>query len=172
VASLTITKDLGIFNIGVSGSWSDLNNKKQIQAGLLLTYYPLGNLNLYGTTTLTGFFQGNTTRLLISQVLGAKAAPWLWIEGNFYYGDYTNANIFNGSVVYNNSDIINYRASANLVFVVNKHIYLSLAYQYFRKESQQVYYIRNQDPVVREIPQLKNNPYSTNSIIGGITWKL
>jgi hypothetical protein len=175
VASLTITKDLGIFNLGLSGSWSNLNDNDQIQAGLQLTYYPLGNLNLYGTTAVTGFFQGNQNRLLLSQVLGAKVTPWFRLEGDFYYGDYTNANIFNGSVVYNNTGIIDYRAGASLVFTVNKHIYLSLIYQYFRKESEQIYYIKTEDPVtkeIKEIQQTKNNPYNTNTIIGGITWKL
>ena len=172
---LRITKDLGIFDIGISGSWSNLNNKKQIQAGVLLTYYPLGNLNLYGTTTITGFFQGRDKRLLLSQVVGGKITQWMWLEGNLYWGDYTNANIYNGSVVYNNNDIIDYRASANLIFIVGEHLQLSLIYQYFRKESQQLYYIKTTDPVtneVNEMPQIKNNPYNTNTIIGGITWKL
>jgi hypothetical protein len=70
LVGLRITKDLGIFNLGLSGSWSNLNNKKQIQAGASLTYYPLGNLNLYGTTTITGFFQKKDNRLLFSQVVG------------------------------------------------------------------------------------------------------
>jgi hypothetical protein len=172
---LRITKDLGTFDIGISGSWSNLNNKKQIQAGVLLTYYPLGNLNLYGTTTITGFFQGRDKRLLLSQVVGGKIIPWMWLEGNLYWGDYTNANIYNGSVVYNNNDIIDYRAGANLIFIVGEHLQLSLIYQYFRKKSHQLYYIKTTDPVtneVNEMPQIKNNPYNTNTIIGGITWKL
>lgn len=175
VVALRATKDLGIFNIGLSGSWSNLNNKKQIQAGVSLTYYPLGNLNLYGTTTITGFFQGKEKRLLLSQVVGAKVTPWCWVEGNFYWGDYTNTNIFNGSIVYNNSDKIDYCAGATLIFIVGRHLQLSLVYQYFRKESLQFYYIKIEDTVtheINEIPQIKNNSYNTNTIIGGITWKL
>jgi hypothetical protein len=175
VVSLGLSKNLGIFNIGLCGSWSNLNNKKQIQTGASLTYYPLGNLNLYGTTSITGFFQQKDNRLLISQVVGGKITPWMWLEGNFYWGDYTNANIYNGAVVYNNSDIIKYRIGANLVFNVGKHLQLSLIYQYFRKESQQLYYIKTEDNItheINEIPQIKNNPYNTNTIIGGITWKL
>jgi hypothetical protein len=175
VVSLALSKDFGLFNIGLTGSWSNLNNKKQKQAGISLTYYPMGNLNFYGTTTASGFFQGKDKRLLLSQVLGAKITPWMWGEANFYYGDYTNANIFNGAIVYNNSDIIKYRGGATLFFVVGKHIQLSLIYQYFRKESQQYYYIKTQDPdtkEINEIRQTKNNPYNTNTLIGGITWKL
>ena len=174
VAALNISKDLGRFTVALNGSWSDLNGKTQIQAGASLVYYPLGNLNFYGATTVTGFFQGKTKRLLLGQVLGAKFTTWLWGEANFYYGDFTNANIFNAAIVYNNSDKMDYRAGANLVFVLGRHIQLSLIYQYFRKESQQIYYIRTQGPdptQVREIQQIKYNPYNTNSIIGGVTWK-
>jgi hypothetical protein len=174
VAALRITKDFGVFNIGIDGSWSNLNNKKQKQVGASLTYYPFGNINFYGTTAVTGFFQGNNKRLLLSQVLGAKITSWMWGEGNFYYGDYTNANIFNGSIVYNSSDLIDYRAGATLLFLVGKHVRLSLIYQYFRKESQQIYYIKIRDTAtqeINEIQQIKNNPYNTNTIIGGITWK-
>jgi tetratricopeptide (TPR) repeat protein len=174
VVSLGLSRDFGIFNIGLNGSWSNLNGKNQEQVGASLTYYPMGTINYYGTTAATGFFQGKDKRLLLSQVIGAKITPWLWAEGNFYYGDYTNANIFNGSIVYNNTGIIDYRGGATLMFILGKHIRLSLIYQYFRKESQQLYYIKTGDPVtkeINEIQQTKNNPYNTNTIIGGITWK-
>jgi len=175
IAALEVTKDEGIFRFGIHGSWSNLNLKKQKQIGVSLTCFPFGNLNFYGTTSATGFFQGKDKRLLVSQVLGVKITPWMWGEADFYYGDYTNANIFNGSIVYNNSDFIDYRAGASLVFVVGKHLRLSLNYQYFRKESQQLYYIKTQDPdtkEINEIPKFKNNPYNTNNLIGGISWKL
>ena len=102
---------------------------------------------------------------MLSQVVGCKITPWMWLEGDFLWGDYTNANIYNGSVVYNNSDVIDYRIGANLVFNTGKHLQLSLVYQYFRKESQQLYFSETQGPLT------KNNPYNTNTIIGGITWK-
>jgi hypothetical protein len=175
VISLRISKNIGRMNLALTGSWSNLNGKKQKQAGLCLTYYPFGSLNYYGTTLVTGFFQGKDKRLLLGQVVGAKITPWMWAEGNFYYGDFTNANLFNGAVVYNNSDIIDYRAGATLVFPAGKHLQFSLIYSWFRKESQQLYYIKTQDPVTYEINeelQVKTNPYNTNTLIGGITWKL
>ncbi|MEI7492732.1 MAG: hypothetical protein WCK92_15125 [Bacteroidota bacterium] len=175
LAALRISKDLGRFSIALSGSWSNLNGKTQEQAGLSLSYFPLGNLNLYGTTAVTGFFQGSESRILLSQVLGGRLTPWMWGEANFNYGDYTNANIANGAIVYNNSDKIDYRAGGTLTFVLGKHIQLSLIYQYFRKESQQIYYIKSQDPVsheIREVQQTQYNKYNSNTLIGGITWKL
>jgi hypothetical protein len=177
VISLLVTKDIKIFNIGLSLSWSNLNNLTQEQAGLMLTYYPLGNLDFYGTTAATGFLQGNESRILLSQVLGTKVTRWWWLEGNFYWGNYSNTNIFNGAVVYNNSDKIDYHAGASLIFIAGKHIQLSLIYQYLSEESPLLYDIKRPSPgqgplKINEQPQITYIPYNTNNIIGGITWKL
>ena len=174
LAGLTVTKDLGIFRIGLSGSWSNFNGKTQYQAGAALSYYPLGNLNLYGTTALTGFFQKKGKRLLFSQTIGGRITKWCWLEANLLYGNYTNANIANGAIIFNNADKLDYRIGANMTFVISKHIQLSVIYQYFRKESQQYYYIKSTDSSGQPSStlQIQNNPYTTNTIIGGITWKL
>ena len=174
LASLTLTKEVGKFNIGISGSWSNLNNKTQKQLGAFLTWLPLGNLSLYSTTSVAGFLQGKDKRLLVSQMVGGKITPWCWAEGTFYYGDYTNANIMNGSVVYNNSDVIDYRGSANLYFLAGKHLQFSLIYQYARKESKQYYFEKDAstETGVNSTPKTLLVPYNTNTIIGGITWKL
>ena len=174
VAALSLSKEAGRFCIALSGSWSDLNGLRQVQTGASLTWYPLGNLNLYETTSVSAFFQEKEKRLLLGQVIGARITPWMWAEGNFYWGDYTNANIFNGSVVYNNSDIMNYRFGATLVFPAGRHLSFSLMYQHSRKESREYYYTAVPGTGGNEfstILQTKNNPYHTNIIIGGITWK-
>ncbi|MEI7500609.1 MAG: hypothetical protein WCK84_09185 [Bacteroidota bacterium] len=175
VAGITVTKDFSVFTMGLFGSWSNLNGKNQVQAGGSLTYYPLGSLNLYGNTTLTGYFQGGDSRILLNQMIGAKITRWFWAEANLLYGNYTNANISNGAIVFNNSDKINYRLGANLIFIFSKHFQFSLIYQYYRKEYQKLFYENTTDPASGEtiaIPQIINFPYSTNTIIGGITWKL
>jgi hypothetical protein len=173
--ALTVMKYFGIFNIGLEGSWSDLNNQTQQEGGVILTYYPLGNLNFYGTSSVTGFFHEKESRLLLSQVMGTRITSWCWVEGAFYWGDYSNASLFNGSVIFNNSDKMNYRATGTLTFIAGAHIYLSLIYQYFRNESQQTYHIKTLDPQsknVNEQIQTTNYPYNINNLIGGITWKL
>ncbi|MEI6173484.1 MAG: hypothetical protein WCR01_07000 [Bacteroidota bacterium] len=173
LVGLSLSKEIGRFNIGISGSYSNFNNRKQKQAVAYLTWLPFGNLNLYSTTTVTGFFQSKDNRLLLSQVIGARITPWCWGEGSFYYGDYTNANILNGSVVYNNSDVIDYRVSANLYFLVGKHLQFSLIYQYAQKESKQYFFtVNSSTKEISSTPKVILNPYNTHTIIGGITWKL
>lgn len=175
VTGLTLGHDFSIFGLDLSGSWSNLNGKDQFQAGVSLAWFPAGNLNIYGNTAVTGFFQGRDTRLLFSQMVGGRIAPWCWVEGTFYYGDYTNANLFNGAVVYNNSDKIKYRLNAQLIFLLSKNLQLSVIYQYARKEYQELLYEKTADPVTGTISvtsRIADHPYSANTLIGGLTWKL
>jgi hypothetical protein len=174
LASLKISKELGVFSLGLSGSFSKLNGSTQKQIGATATYFPFGNLHFYGTSSISGFFQKKEKRLLLSQLIGARVTPWLWAEGIFHYGDFTNSNILNGSVVFNSSDRISYRAGGSLTFILNRKIQLSLLYQFTAKESLQYYYVKIDDPdpaKIREVQQVKYNKYQTNSIIGGVTWK-
>ena len=175
VVSLALSKQVGRVETGLTGSWSNLNGMTQWQAGASLAYYPLGNMDLYGKTAGTLFMQSGEKRLLFSQSAGGRILPWLWGEADLLYGDYTNANISGGSVVYNNSDLIRYRLGASLVAYAGKHLRITAAYRFFSKESRQYYYIKTEDPVtmkVTETLQSKTNPYTTNTIIIGLTWNL
>jgi len=173
VAGISLFQDFSRVTIGLFGSYSNLNNQKQGQAGYSITYYPFGNLNLFGTLALTGFVQGNDSRILSEVRIGGKIASWFWLEGNLLYGDYTNTNISDGSVVYNNSDKIKYRAGANLTFIASKHIQVSMIYQFFSKESPVLYYTwgTTDGYNVTAMAETRYQKYSTHTIIGGITWK-
>lgn len=174
VVGISLYHDFSRVTIGLFGSYSNLNNQKQGQAGYSITYFPLGNLNLYGTLSFTGFVQGTDARILTESRVGGKIASWLWLEGNLLYGDYTNSNISNGFVVFNNSDKIRYRAGGNLTFVASKHLQISVIYQFFSKENAILYYTWDTTTVneLTATAQTRYQKYSTHTIIGGITWKL
>ncbi|HNY03281.1 MAG TPA: hypothetical protein PKG48_11865 [Bacteroidales bacterium] len=167
LAGVNLNKNLGLFSVGVSGTWSNLNGVDRVQAGVSATWFPLGNLDLYGTITLSGLFGKDDHRFLPGLSGGAKVAPWLWVEGNFFYGDYTNASLYQGSVVYNSTDKQKYQAGATLIFVTKKHLGFSLYYRYFSKESRQFFY----DGASGRMTSA-DKPYQTHTLIGGITWKL
>ena len=52
VLSLSLTKELQNFSISPFFTYSNLNNKNQWQEGIMLTYYPQGNLDLYATINI------------------------------------------------------------------------------------------------------------------------
>jgi hypothetical protein len=173
VASFTITKDFSLFTSGLSGSFSNLNNKIQTQFGWSLTWYPFGNINFYGFTNVIGFFEENESRLIVQQNIGGKILPSLWLEASAIIGDLTNANLSNGYIVYNNTDKIKYRLGASLLCPITENIDLSVIYQYFRNESIQSYSVLDPaDPSQTAVKKsYQYNNYQTHTIIGGITWK-
>lgn len=173
VASLSISKDFSIFNVRLSGSFSNLNHKRQSQVGGSFTFYPLGNLDFYGVSTVTGFFQKKDTRLILGQSVGGRLLRRAWLEGNVLYGDLTNSNIANGSIVYNNADKIDYRVGGTLMWLLSDNIELSFTYQYFQKESATLYYVFDRPaPDTHTITQTEFSKYHTNTLILGIKWKL
>ena len=132
---------------GVTFSFSNLNSTYQSQAGLSFGIYPLGNLDLYSFTSATGFFQGkgiggmfkNTPysdqRIIISETIGGKLYNNLWGTASFYYGNMQNFNDKNAFVVYNTSDIINYKFDVSLLFVISKRFDVSLTYGFSEMET-------------------------------------
>jgi hypothetical protein len=173
VAGLSISKDFDLYSLGLSFSWSNLNGMDQTQAGWSFSYFPLGTNNLYGNTSLTGFFQGSDARFILSQVAGLKVLKKTWLEGSFIWGDLTNANIGNGTLVYNNSDKIDYRLGLNLYYFFSRHLEAWLSWQFFRKESPVYYYTWTEPGNTNSLTRkTEYQPYHTNSIFGGIKWNL
>ncbi|MCK5699918.1 MAG: hypothetical protein KAI29_02140, partial [Cyclobacteriaceae bacterium] len=57
IISLSVNKNLSLFNLGITSSWSNLNNKYQYQLGGIFTWYPVGNMNIYTTTLLVSAWE-------------------------------------------------------------------------------------------------------------------
>ena len=76
LAALEISKDIGRFNIALSGSWSNLNGMSQEQAGLALTYYPLGT-----SVSMEPQLRPGSSR--VRTAVSCSARPW---EGNSHPG--------------------------------------------------------------------------------------
>jgi len=174
LASITFTKCFQAITPGISFSWSNLNGKTQYQASIFSSYYPFGNLKLYGNTSLIAFFEEGENRILFSQMVGGRINSWWWAEVDFMYGNYANANNSNGSIVYNIAGKINYKIGGNLIFLISPRLRLSLQYLYFQKEYAQYYLMPVLKPGDEPVfsPNIEYKPYQTQTIIGGIIWKL
>ncbi len=182
VISLSITKNISYFSFDLFGTYSNLNDKKQTQIGLSTAYYPLGNLNLYGVTTIKGFYeeesrnyknkgrQKKNSRFIFSQTIGLKILPTVWFEGFITYGDLSNTNEKNAFIVYYIPDKINYKWGANLILPVFKNIELSLRYNFLSKESYYITYYLAEENNKTDFKTVYT-PYKNQSIIGGIKWK-
>jgi hypothetical protein len=173
LVSLTATRDFDFLTFGMSGSWSNLDGRDQLQAGAFITWYPLGNLDFYGNTGITMLSEEGDGHILFSQMVGGKVTRWLWAEGDFIYGDLSNGNTANGLVVYNNTERIRYRLGAKLIVTILRDVDFSFNYQFFEKESPVYRYVPGgRGPQATAVKETTWQKYQTNNLFIGINVKL
>jgi len=168
VVSLALNKQISVFDLGIFGSWSNLNDLHQIQFGASISYYPFGNLNFYGNTTIKGLSEEEKTRPVFCQMLGGKVARFLWMEGFVSIGNLRGTNESDAFIVYNISDEINLKTGVNLTFVVSPAVQLSIRYQYLQKQG----YRTVTGAGIPRGMKIEELDYTNQSIIGGLKWTL
>lgn len=171
VISLAALKVWRNFSFGLYGTYGRLANiGKQVQAGVSATWYPFGNINLYATTSLTGFANGSDKRLIYDQTITLKIVPNLWLEGLLTLGNLSLYNEKNAFVAFNLADRIKIRKGANLVITLGRHIDLSLIYRFYTKEFDFFYYKKSPSEI-RPILVTATTTYYNHSLLGGLKWK-
>lgn len=166
IVALSLNKNISVFNLGITTSWSDLNNKDQYQLGGIFTWFPKGNLNLYTTSSLVSAWQEEENRIVFDQLIGGKVAEKLWIEGYITLGEMVNFNEKNAFVVHNSGDVIKFRTGLNFIVLLSEKVELSFRYIYLQEEGYRVY---NTTEGILNVSLLN---YQNNTIIGGLKWTL
>lgn len=114
-------------------SYSSLNEETQMQLGVALGYYPLGNPNLYGQTMLSYHFTPDRKYPVIKQNITAKIFKYLWLTGEFVYDDEIVRFFGETPLTVNNStDINNFQYSIIGTVPISKKISV---YGLFMKEN-------------------------------------
>ena len=72
IGFLAINKDFKVIQTGFFGAYSNLNAKKQYQAGLKLVLFPLQNLNFYLSSTLLNHNNDGQDNLIFEQMIGGR----------------------------------------------------------------------------------------------------
>jgi hypothetical protein len=168
VGFLSANKNFRYFSLGSSFYYSALNSAKQVQNDYQLTFYPLGNLNLYTVSTASfqrEIFSNNSfdNRFVFHQLIGAKVFKSLWIEGFASFGDIHNLIRNNGATVYNGTDVIKGIYGGRFIVFIKPKIKFLLGYSYQNIES---YFISDQD-YRKGINRIE---YSNHSLTGGLIW--
>lgn len=120
----------------IAVAYSNFGGENQYQAKGSLTYYPLGNLDFYGTTGLAFIYNQNTwtnNQFIFSQSLGVKLSKQLWLDGNVSIGDHQNYITERSFLVYDTYDPIKATAGVSLSFFFDKTM-LAAGYQWQQKE--------------------------------------
>ena len=120
----------------IAVAYSNFGGGHQYQAKGSLTYYPLGNLDFYGTTALAAIYNQNAwtgTQVVFSQNLGVKLAKSLWLDGAFSIGNHQNYITGHSFLVYDTYDPVKALAGASLSYFIKKTM-LSAGYQWQQRE--------------------------------------
>lgn len=171
VISLSLTKELGNFTLGINGSYAKLTSTgKQLQLGASVTWYPKGNLDMYSTVAITGFKYGNDKRAITDFAAGGKIAPRLWLEGTITAGNLSFYNEKNAFIVYNLPEKILFCEGINLICNLSQHIDLSVMYRYYLREYS--YYNYGNNAQTGESGLLTYSMrYNNQSFFGGLKWR-
>jgi tetratricopeptide (TPR) repeat protein len=189
VGGLALAKFQGPFNFRLGAVYSNLNRKNQLTGSAGMTWYPLGNIDLYLSASLyahvadlgaTGVNEGATDggaageeasnerglAIIPDLLFGWGIASKVWIEISGTYGDMRNFTESNGYIVYNGLDWMKYMALANLAVPLTKKG--SVIYAGARFAGYENRFI----PMDQSQPSTLNNlTYNSLSIFGGISWK-
>ncbi len=166
VGWMALYKNISNFRLGLSGSFSNLNGKKQAQLGGELIWFPHGNINLYSVSSFVIATDNKKMRPVFEEKVGGRISEKLWAEGSFSLGSRVNYTERNAFVVNNSGDKINFRAGANLILSLSSKIEISLRYQFLGKST---YWYRLFNDGTYSNTEIN---YQNNQLIGGIKWKL
>ncbi len=169
--SATLSKEFSKFKLGINGTYSSLNNENPIQAGVILTCFPLGNLNLYTNTSVIEHIQGTESNIIVEQMIGSKVFNKMWIEGSVTIGDLYNYCEKNAFIVYNVTDKIKSKCGVSLLFPISEKFEFYIQYQNIQKESSYETDVKELNTITYKTEKRITN-YSNNLIIGGLKWNL
>jgi len=167
VGFVSLEKSISLFNLNISGSISNLNNQTQIQKNVGITLFPLANLNMYATYTIshnTLIESSVKTNNLVHQgTIGFKITKFLWLETLYAQGIMQNFTTSNSFIVNNSLNPTNKIFNGKLIIPISKKpLKLWLGYSIWNSESS--YLSENSNQKYNKL-QLTNQ-----SITGGFIW--
>lgn len=171
ISGMGISKGVGSVDLYLGGWYSGLNEAKQIQNRLGITWYPQGNLNLYAGAYLNSQYEqsdrDSTLRFTPELHLGFAISGKVWVNLKGSMGEMVNYLENNGSIVYNSfSEVILKKMILSLSVPVSaKGSLLYLGARWSENES--LFY--SFDPAQGNITN--SIQYNTLSIYGGLSWK-
>ncbi len=171
VTGVNVLKTAGTVNLNLGAWYAYLNNMQQLQNRLGLSWYPLGNMNLYLGAHLNTQYEISDSSGIIRFTpefnAGIAIAEKVWLDLNAAFGDMTNYLEQNGSVVFNSfSEIIQKKAGLTLsIPLTEKGALIYLGARWTAHQSNFYPF----DPGPYEITN--SITYNTISIYGGVSWK-
>lgn len=136
IATIELAKDFWWIRPQVSASFGTINQWRQLQLSPQLTFYPLGNTNLYSVSGLTlhSDQSADKPKYVLNQKIGVKTGPVWWIADG-WLGPMKNFSTPDGFVVYNMPEEIKQMVGLTVYLPLLKHkLELLARYRLAQKE--------------------------------------
>ncbi len=162
---LNIYKHMRNVKLGVNMGVSNYSSRHQAQAGLNLTYYPFGNLNLYTYSAAVFKVDDKNQDVVFQQNIGFKVLPKLWMEVGGMFGELKNYNDLDLGFGYNIADYMDSFYFGKLIFVASQSVNFFIDSKYMHK-----YTYQKDDYFINGHIETRID-YDQWTIEGGLLWK-
>lgn len=171
-AGISFQKSAGAVDLQLGAWYGSLNDAEQVQNRVGITWFPLGNLNLYTGAFLNSQYairpgKEGVQRLIPEMLFGFAIAEKVWVNLNASLGDMTNYLENNGMFVYNSyGEVIEKKIKCTVtVPVTEKGSLFYIGGDWYATRSEF-------DPLEPALTEISNTiQYHSLSIYGGISWK-
>ncbi len=164
--SLAVSKEIGMFTLGINGTYSRMYGEKIYQIGATLAWYSIGNTNFYTISTLNFLKNKRSKTYVFEQLVGGKIYKNGWLEGFVTFGELVNYTEKNAYLVYDQPYSYTKRMGITFYPYVGKHLELMVM---FRNQMVGIFYTTS--TLGQSQPVTLNQPYSYSSLLTGIKWK-
>ncbi len=177
--SVNYSNYLGSFSIGkrmkyifpqLSGTYSNLYGTNQYQAEVSVSYFPLGNMKLFGNTSFAYIDNNKVAQNVFSQKIGYVVSKNVWLEAKYSTGNHMNYMSSLGFTSFNTPDAVKQNIGLDIHFTLKK-LELIVSYGQQTREGSYTQYTKSGIyPNDVYTPQTTKYNYSNNNITTTIKW--
>lgn len=138
-ASLCLSKRMRYLQTSLAATYSNFSREDHYQGELAMTLFPLGNLNLYLSSSVAYLKNKHNDQWISAGAIGSKITSWLWHEEKVTVGNLSNYITSSTFVTYNTSDPIKLIGAVNLRFIF-KHFEMIAGYSINRSEGSYLFF--------------------------------
>lgn len=158
----TYNSQIGLLGLKFTGTYFDLQadvnfgnmiNQRMQQYNAEITWYPLGNLNLYAISRGSYQRQDNS-RMIFDERIGFKFMKNTWLESSATFSNLDNYIDADALYIYNAIDVSKLKLGETAFYQLGKHAQLQLNYSFEKKKD-----------------ETHNSNYNQYAITAGLLWR-
>ena len=128
------------WSLGATSIVGNLGSRTHFQQDVILELYPFGNKNLYSVSVFSlqdqdVNSQNENATIIVDQTVGLKVARKIWLEGFSTFGTLENFIQANGSILFNDTNVITQRFGMKLYYQLSTPLLVRVDFTRARKES-------------------------------------